>query len=357
MTTDTKKLQAELGVFKARLKRQGESLEFLQIISKTFVSLSLNDKAAICDTFNSMVSSFMDARKSATLLLCADGNGYDIVSRQGVIDPEKLSGSEASELWRWVISERIARFVDGEDLGRRCPSLTEVFPAGFACVPIDIREQPVGLIVLADKVSGTEFSGEELEFLSAAAGIVAVTLTNAESHATQEGLIRSVEQQAKEAQQLAQERELALEELDRKLEIIERQRFAIQELSTPVLQLWDDVLALPVIGVVDTRRSADIMERLLAEITEKQVRFVILDITGVEVVDTRTADHFIKVIKAAELLGSTCILTGIRPAVAQTLIEIGVDMSSFTTLRNMQEGLTECLRRMRDLKSSDIEEI
>jgi len=133
-------------------------------------------------------------------------------------------------------------------------------------------------------------------------------------------------------------------EIREQIDTIERQRYAIRELSTPILQLWDNVLALPVIGLVDTRRSADIMERMLAEIVNQQSQFVILDITGVDVVDTRTADYFIKVIRAAELLGAKCFLTGIQPAVAQTLVEIGVDLSSLKTLRNLQEGLKECLR-------------
>jgi rsbT co-antagonist protein RsbR len=140
--------------------------------------------------------------------------------------------------------------------------------------------------------------------------------------------------------------------LARQLEIIERQRQAIDELSTPILQIWDDILALPLIGVVDSQRSMDVMERLLTEIVARQASFVILDITGVDVVDTRTADHFIKVIKAAELLGTKCILTGIRPAVAQTLVEIGVDLSSVVTLRNIQEGLKECLRQREKMKSA-----
>ncbi|MBI5490956.1 MAG: STAS domain-containing protein [Deltaproteobacteria bacterium] len=135
-------------------------------------------------------------------------------------------------------------------------------------------------------------------------------------------------------------------ELDQKLELIERQRMMIHELSTPILQVWDNVLALPVIGVVDSRRSAEIMERLLTEITSRQSRFVILDITGVEVVDTRTADHFIKMVQAVQLLGSKCVITGIRPAVAQTLVEIGVDLSAVATLRNLREGLRECIRQM-----------
>lgn len=141
-----------------------------------------------------------------------------------------------------------------------------------------------------------------------------------------------------------------VEELQTQLMVVEKQAAAIRDLSTPIMELWDDVLVLPVIGVVDTKRSADIMERLLAVVSEKQARHVILDITGVEVVDTKTADHFVKVIKAAELLGSNCVLTGIRPAVAQTLVEIGVDLSSFTTLSNLKEGLRECMRRIQQGK-------
>ncbi len=137
-----------------------------------------------------------------------------------------------------------------------------------------------------------------------------------------------------------------LVEVQEQMETIRHQQVVIQELSTPILQVWDNVLVLPVIGVVDTRRSLDIMERLLTEIVEKQSEYVILDITGVELVDTMTADHFIKLIKAAELLGATCIVSGIRPAVAQTLADIGVDLATVTTMRNLQAGLRECLRRM-----------
>lgn len=143
-----------------------------------------------------------------------------------------------------------------------------------------------------------------------------------------------------------------IEKFREQLETIQRQRSAIQELSTPVLELWDSVLALPIIGVVDTSRASEIMERLLSAISEKQARCAILDITGVDIVDTRIADHFIKVVKAAELLGVRCIITGIRPAVAQTLVEIGVDLSSITTRRTLREGFRECLRFMR--QSADL---
>ena len=137
------------------------------------------------------------------------------------------------------------------------------------------------------------------------------------------------------------------------MDLVKRQALAIHELSTPVLQLWNDVLALPVIGTVDTRRAAEIMERLLAEVVVRKSKYVILDITGVEIVDTKTADHFLKLIRAAALLGTKCILTGIRPAVAQTLVEIGVDLSAITTLRDLQAGLRECLLEMQKNRTKD----
>jgi anti-anti-sigma regulatory factor len=133
-------------------------------------------------------------------------------------------------------------------------------------------------------------------------------------------------------------------ELQRKIEMIERQAVAISELSTPVLEIWDGVLVLPIIGVVDTRRSIEIMENLLDRIITTKSRCVIIDVTGVEVVDTKTADYLTKVVRAASLLGTRCVLTGLSPAIAQTLVEIGADMQEILTLRNLKEGLKHCLR-------------
>jgi rsbT co-antagonist protein RsbR len=148
-----------------------------------------------------------------------------------------------------------------------------------------------------------------------------------------------------EENRLKEERLLAKQaELEEQLQTIGRQREAIQEMSTPVMEVWDDVLVLPVVGVVDTKRSMDIMDKLLDTIVRSQSKCVIIDITGVEIVDTKTADYLLKVVHAAQLLGARCVLTGINPAVAQTLVEIGADLSSVNTLRNLKAGLLDCLR-------------
>ena len=142
----------------------------------------------------------------------------------------------------------------------------------------------------------------------------------------------------KEARLVAQQQELAA-----KLRTIEEQSAAIRELSTPVMEVWDDVLVLPIVGTVDTSRSMDIMNALLEHLVAGHAKCVIIDITGVEVVDTKTADYLLKVARAARLLGTRCVLTGLRPAVAQTLVEIGADISELATLRNLKEGLKDCL--------------
>lgn len=133
-------------------------------------------------------------------------------------------------------------------------------------------------------------------------------------------------------------------ELEAKLVTIAQQADAIRELTTPVMEIWDDVLLLPIVGVVDTHRSQEIMTNLLEAIVERSSRCVILDVTGVEVVDTSTADYLIKVVRAAGLLGTRCVLTGLSPAVAQTLTAIGVDMREVRTLRDLKAGLLDSLR-------------
>ncbi|KIG15592.1 RsbR, positive regulator of sigma-B [Enhygromyxa salina] len=133
-------------------------------------------------------------------------------------------------------------------------------------------------------------------------------------------------------------------ELERKLELINRQRAAISELSTPILELWDEVVTLPIIGLVDTGRSLEITERLLQRISDTGCRYVIIDVTGLDVIDTMTTDHFVKMIRSAQLLGAHCVVTGMSSNISQTMVGIGAELGGVTTLRTLKEGLKHCLR-------------
>lgn len=128
--------------------------------------------------------------------------------------------------------------------------------------------------------------------------------------------------------------------------VIKRQQEEMLELSTPVVKLWDGVLALPMIGTLDSARTQVVMENLLQRIVETGSEVAILDITGVPHVDTLTAQHLLKTVTAARLMGADCIISGIRPQIAQTIVHLGVDLSEVTTKATLADAFQVALARM-----------
>jgi rsbT co-antagonist protein RsbR len=144
------------------------------------------------------------------------------------------------------------------------------------------------------------------------------------------------------------------EELRAKLAVIERQQTVIQELSTPIIEVWDKVLTVPMMGVVDSARTVKLMESLLHAVVEKQARYAILDFTGVDAMDTQTASYLIGLICAIRLLGAEGIITGIQPGVAQTVVTLGLDLSNILTRGNLRAGLKYCMQQeQRALETSE----
>ena len=128
-------------------------------------------------------------------------------------------------------------------------------------------------------------------------------------------------------------------------ELIRRQQFEMLELSTPVVQLWDGVLALPLIGTLDSARTQVVMENLLHRIVETGAAIAIIDITGVPTVDTLVAQHLLKTVAAARLMGADCIISGIRPQIAQTIVHLGVELSSVITKATLADAFKIALQR------------
>jgi rsbT co-antagonist protein RsbR len=122
-------------------------------------------------------------------------------------------------------------------------------------------------------------------------------------------------------------------------EIIRQQRADMLELSTPVIKVWDKILTLPIIGTLDSRRAQMMMESLLQKVVETGSTIAILDITGVRTMDTLVANHLIKTVTAARLMGARCILTGVSPAIAQTMVQLGIDLTQITTRAQMSDGI------------------
>lgn len=128
--------------------------------------------------------------------------------------------------------------------------------------------------------------------------------------------------------------------------LIEKLEAGVKALSTPIIEVWDDVLALPVIGAVDERRGAEMTSRVLEEVVARGVQCVIVDWTGVESMDGQSAQHLLDLVRSVELVGAECILTGIRPAVATALLDLDVHFEHMRLLRNVKYGLRYCLGRV-----------
>ncbi|WP_437814615.1 AAA family ATPase [Sorangium sp. So ce1078] len=201
------------------------------------------------------------------------------------------------------------------------------------CVPITRQKTLTGILYLENDLTSGAFKADRLALLDLVAKQAAISVENALLY---EGLARE-----------NGERKRVEGELREQLEIVGRQEDAIRALSTPIIEVWDGVVTMPIFGSIDGQRAAQIMDVLLTTIARKGCRFAILDLTGVEVVDTVTAHHVISVIRAVELLGARGMVVGIRPEVAQTIVSAGADLTRIRTLGNLRQALQVCMRASR----------
>ena len=126
---------------------------------------------------------------------------------------------------------------------------------------------------------------------------------------------------------------------------LDEQSRAMMEMSTPVTALWEDILMLPIVGIIDSRRARDVMGAMLAKIAETRSSVIILDISGVAVVDTAVANNLIKITKATRLMGCECLISGVSPAIAQTIVELGIDVGDVKTTSTLRDALADAFSR------------
>jgi rsbT co-antagonist protein RsbR len=187
------------------------------------------------------------------------------------------------------------------------------------------------------------FSQEEQNFAAAVADMVARTLDAADRRRAEDALARANEELEEHAARLEDEVAARTRELDERdaenRRLIARLQSSVEALSSPVLEVWRDVLAMPLIGSIDRERAAHLTTRLLAELSRTRARHAILDLTGAEIGDTDALAALLGLIRAARMIGAECIVTGVQPATAQALVQLGVGLTGIETRRNLQQAL------------------
>jgi rsbT co-antagonist protein RsbR len=128
-------------------------------------------------------------------------------------------------------------------------------------------------------------------------------------------------------------------DLEGQIATIENQRVAIRELSTPIIEIWEGVLCAPIVGVLDSARASEMTGALLTSVVTSKARLAVIDITGIEAMDTQATDHFLRMARAVKLLGSDCALSGIHPNVARTIVHMGIDLAGVASYRTLREAL------------------
>ncbi|XXY51640.1 AAA family ATPase [Sorangium sp. So ce269] len=240
-----------------------------------------------------------------------------------------------------------------------------VQPRSLLASPILHQGRVIGIVYLENALASAAFTRDRVELLGLLSSQVAVSLENARLFAQLEDKVeaRTAELRAAHADLGAAHAELRAahaqlgelyaarerEQEERMLEqraLIEQQREVIHALSAPILQVWDGVLAVPLIGILDGDRAAELMQSLLNAVSRGNVRFAILDTTGVEAIDEAVADHLVRIVRAVGLLGVRAIVTGIRPAVARTMTSLDIDMRVLGTHATLREALKFCMRSL-----------
>jgi rsbT co-antagonist protein RsbR len=222
-------------------------------------------------------------------------------------------------------------------------------PTRHVLVPFDRIQRVIDILSM---VSIGEYSPEMIQIPAG---------ENADEFSVLEAALNIYNQELASArsqnEQYIAELERSKQELQEQIATIARQQLAIHELSSPIAEVWEDILLLPVIGSLDSQRALEMTEKLLERIKQTRSACVIIDITGVELVDTNTASAMLKMTRSARLLGAVCVLTGVRPEIARTMAQLNIEVEGVRTLRTLKDGLRACfdlLRRRRERRKKSL---
>ncbi|MCY1071224.1 AAA family ATPase [Nannocystis sp. RBIL2] len=228
------------------------------------------------------------------------------------------------------------------------PYIRRHLPRSLLVAPIRFQGRPAGVIYLENTLAAGAFTPERVEMLRLLSAQAAISIENARLYGHLE---EKVTQRTAELRE-AHERIVALgraqqerqeQDLRDKQELIQRQQELIRVLGTPIIEVWDGILTVPIVGALDDTRALELTDNLLQRIVATRSRHAIIDLTGVDEIDDATAAHLVGIIRAVQLLGAQAIISGLSPPVARTIVELGIDISRMPTRSNLREALRSCI--------------
>jgi GAF domain-containing protein/anti-anti-sigma regulatory factor len=237
------------------------------------------------------------------------------------------------------------------------PYIREKQPKSVMCAPVLRQGRLVGVLYLENNLSTGVFTKDRFELLALLSSQIAISIENAKLYEELEKKVtaRTEELRISNEQlstvndllqvELAERERLQEERVRMQEEIIQTQRDRLFELSTPFIPITDEIMVMPIIGSIDDNRAAQMIEAAMQGVAKSSAKVVIVDVTGVKSVDTCVASRLMSLAQAVGLLGSKAILTGLRPAVAQSLVDLGVDLGSLETRANLKAGIAYAMKR------------
>ncbi|XYH95259.1 PAS domain S-box protein [Sorangium sp. So ce1128] len=326
-------LVAEVLDRRAREERLERRLSDIMVMLNSIVSFDFSKRAAVGEQGDSWdalalglnmvaeeLSSRVVSREYVDNILQSMSDLLVVVDKAGIITSVNAAAC------------RLSAYVAEELLGAPASS---IFPAAFPCTMGDDESS----ILL-----------EETAFLKKTGEVVAVSLSAsviADGVGEAQGLVCV-------ARDLSERKRLEEEERQRLQQVVETQALLLEELSTPLMPIADEILAMPVIGSVDDRRSTQILETLLNGVVAREARMVIIDITGVRKIDARAVQGIVNAVKAVRLLGAQVVLTGIRPEVAVALMALDFNLGGVLTFGSLQTGIAHAMRQVRQVKPENV---
>lgn len=319
------------------LMQRIETKMLVASISAHFINVKLSDVDRGFHSALAELGKALRADRTSLFLLAEDGRRFLNTHEwcaEGVPSLRAERGVMSRDVYPWLVERlfrlevcdvpRVADLPDEAASERR--AFTELGVASLVRMPAAYAGRLVGVVGL-DAVRSTRAWDKSVRALLQVIGeMFAITL---ERMRAEESLREVVEQQ------------------ESMRAVISRQESAIETLSTPIIQVWDSVLVLPLVGSIDRHRATEITEKLLHTIVETKSRYAIVEVTGVEEVDSTTAQHLISMLQTIELLGAQGVVAGVQPQVAQTASSLGVELSSVQVHRDLQEALRWCIRELR----------